>query len=143
MNGTATAHSNAVICSPSNNSVAQYDILGTTFSSIVPNPTSGTTGLSVLQSGNVTVMTWSRGVNNGDASDAQVVVGGLTNVIWAVGSGNTFTGDPHPAMGSTGVLLVNGSSWSNSALLNAGLTLYWNLVGSTFTFQAVYTGTAW
>jgi len=57
--------SNAVICSPANNTIAQYHFLNVTFAGIVADPSSGTTNMMFTQSNGVTVMTWSREVYKG------------------------------------------------------------------------------
>ncbi len=88
MAGPATAVSNAVICSPANGTVGQFDFLNATFQGIVPDNTAGTTNMSYLQSSNVTVLTWSRTVNNGNPTDAQISVTGPTYVMWAIGKSN-------------------------------------------------------
>ena len=88
MVGPATAVSNAVICSPANGTVGQFDFLNATFEDIVPDNTAGTTNMSYLQSNNVTVLTWSRTVNNGNPTDAQISVTGPTYVMWAIGKSN-------------------------------------------------------
>ncbi len=142
MQGPATATSNAVICNPGGNfSVQQYNINGITYDSIVAHPTSGTTNMSCSQIAGVTVMTWTRGVNNGDPLDAQVVNPGTTFVIWAVGASNTFD-STQPHMGSTSVALM---AFANSVTLNEDplLVLNWNARGDTVDFQAVLTGTSW
>ena len=89
MAGPATAVSNAVICSPANGTVGQFDFLNATFEGIVPDNTAGTTNMSYLQSNNVTVLTWSRTVNNGNPTDAQISVTGPTYVVWAIGKSNS------------------------------------------------------
>ena len=88
MAGPANAVSNAVICSPANGTVGQFDFLNATFQGIVPDNTAGTTNMSYLQSNNVTVLTWSRTVNNGNPTDAQISVTGPTYVMWAIGKSN-------------------------------------------------------
>ena len=50
----------------------QYDFVNASYAGIVPHATSGTGNFSCSQSNGVTVMTWSRGISNGDATDAQV-----------------------------------------------------------------------
>ena len=88
MVGPPSALSNAVICSPANGTVGQFDVLNATFAGIVPDSTAGTTNLGVQQANGVTVMTWSRTVNNGNPTDAQISTTGPTNVMWAIGQGN-------------------------------------------------------
>lgn len=108
MSGTATAHSNAVICSPGNNSIHQYDILGTTYDQIVPHDSAGTYNMTWLQANGLTVMEWYRDLNNGIADDAQIssTAGAVNYVIWAIGKSNTFNGDTFPHMDSTNVVLL-------------------------------------
>lgn len=77
-------------------------------------------------------MTWIRGLNNGNASDAQVVVG-VTNVIWAIGKGNSFVAEPHPAMGSTPVRLVDCSIPLGAGMSVTYKTLPHNLMEFTVT----------
>ena len=73
MAGPTNAKSNAVICSPGAGFMTQqYDFVNASYAGIVPHATSGTGNFSCSQSNGVTVMTWSRGINNGDATDAQV-----------------------------------------------------------------------
>ena len=47
MAGPVNAVSNAVICSPANGTVGQFDFLNATFQGIVPDNTAGTTGLTL------------------------------------------------------------------------------------------------
>jgi hypothetical protein len=88
MAGPANAVSNAVICSPANGTVGQFDFVNASFAGIVPDNTAGTTNLGVQQANGVTVMTWSRNVNNGNPTDAQISTTGPTNVMWAIGKTN-------------------------------------------------------
>ena len=88
MAGPANAVSNAVICSPANGTVGQFDFLNATFQGIVPDNTAGTTGLSFTQTGGQTVLYFSRKANNGNPTDAQISVTGQTYVMWAIGKSN-------------------------------------------------------
>ena len=88
MAGPANAVSNAVICSPANGTVGQFDFLNATFQGIVPDNTAGTTGLSFTQTGGQTVLYFSRKANNGNPTDAQISVTGPTYVMWAIGKSN-------------------------------------------------------
>ena len=134
----ADAHSNAVICSPGNGSaVAQYDILSASYAGIVPDPTPNTTNLQCFQGDGVTVMSWSRGINNGNAADAQVSTVGTTNVIWAVGKGNTFD-STSPLMGNLSVQLTG-----CFAQLSDELSVSWMPSGDVVTFIVMYSGTGW
>ena len=143
MVGPAGSTSNAVICSPGADfSVQQYDITGASFAGIVPHPTSGTGNFSCLQKNGVTVMTWSRGVNNGDPNDAQVSTYALTNVIWAIGSSNVFN-STKPNMGNTPVNLMAVPVYKYSVPLTSGLTLNWNVNGNSLQFQAILADTKW
>ena len=140
MVGPAGSTSNAVICSPGANFlVQQYDITDPSFAGIVPHPTSGTTALACSQVDGVTIMTWSRGVDNGDPNDAQIVNPGSTDVIWAVGKSNTFD-STSPAMGADSVMLI---PFGNTVELAPGLVLNWNVNGQAIDFQAAYSGNAW
>ena len=143
MQGPATATSNAVICNPGGNfSVQQYNINGFTYDSIVAHPTSGTTNMSCIQKDGSTIMTWYRGVNNGDPFDAQVSTYALTPVIWAVGTSNTFD-STQPHMGSTLVNLMAVTVYGNNVALTDGLALNWNVLGGKVDFQAVLDRPAW
>ena len=88
MAGPANALSNAVICSPANGTVGQFDFVNATFEGIVPDNTAGTTNMSFTQSGGQTVLYFSRNVNNGNPNDAQISTTGPTNVMWAIGKSN-------------------------------------------------------
>ena len=88
MAGPANAVSNAVICSPANGTVGQFDFVNASFAGIVPDNTAGTTGMSFTQSGGQTVLYFSRNVNNGNPTDAQISTTGPTNVMWAIGKTN-------------------------------------------------------
>ena len=88
MAGPAIAVSNAVICSPANGTVGQFDFVNASFAGIVPDNTAGTTGMSFTQSGGQTVLYFSRNVNNGNPTDAQISTTGPTNVMWAIGKTN-------------------------------------------------------
>jgi hypothetical protein len=142
MVGPASAQSNAVICSPANQTIGQYVIQAASFAGIVPQSTSGTTGFSLAQANGFTVMTWTRGANNGAASDAQIQATGPTNVIWAIGKTNVFS-DDGAAMGSTAVALPYTVPYANSVTLTPGLVLKWNVAGSTYQFQAVLNQSVW
>ena len=168
MSGTPTQRGNAVICSPSNGIIGQYSLTGDSFASILPHNTSGTTVTSCEQSGGVTVMTWQRDGNNGNASDAQINTssGGSTLVSFAVGDSNAMTSASFPnPMSSLGVVLnpapgpsvtptptpspnpTPTTAYDNSVVLSPdyGLVLNWNVVngGNTLQLQAVYNGTNW
>ena len=143
MVGPAGSTSNAVICSPGADfSVQQYDITGASFAGIVPHPTSGTGNFSCLQKNGVTVMTWSRGVNNGDPNDAQVSTYALTNVIWAIGSSNVFN-STEPNMGNTAVNLMAVTVYGNSIGIADGFTLNWNVYPDHLDMQAVLLLNRW
>ena len=88
MAGPANALSNAVICSPANGTVGQFDFVNATFEGIVPDNTAGTTGLSFTQTGGQTVLYFSRKANNGNPNDAQISLTGSTYVMWAIGKTN-------------------------------------------------------
>ena len=68
--------------------MGQFDFVSASFAGIVPDNTAGTTNLGVQQANGVTVMTWSRNVNNGNPTDAQISTTGPTNVMWAIGKTN-------------------------------------------------------
>ncbi len=142
MVGPASAQSNAVICSPANQTIRQYVIQAASFAGIVPQNTSGTTGFSLSQANGFTVMTWTRGANNGAASDAQIATWAPTNVIWAIGKTNVFS-DDGASMDSMAVNLAGAPSYVNSVTLTSGLVLSWNVSGSTFQFQAVLNQSVW
>ena len=88
MAGPANAVSNAVICSPANGTVGQFDFVNATFEGIVPDNTAGTTAMSFTQSGGQTILYFSRNVSNGNPTDAQINTTGPTNVMWAIGKTN-------------------------------------------------------
>jgi hypothetical protein len=148
MTGSASACANVVICSPGSpangaiHQIGQYDIVNMSYAGIVWSPSSNAGNYSVVQAGNVTVMRWYRGVNNGNANDAQVTVGGVTNVIWAIGAVNAFAATPVPNMGNTPVSLLP-EVYANTQVLTSGLVLNWIFDGSLFTFQAVLSQLAW
>jgi hypothetical protein len=142
MQGPSNAISNAVICSPANNTIGQFQFVNASFAGIVPDNTAGTTNMSWSQANGQTIMTWSRNVNNGNPSDAQVSTTGLTWVMWAIGKSNDYN-PTHPAMSSVGVPLVP-VVYANTVTLTSGLVLNWNLVGgSRLDLQAVYSGSLW
>ena len=167
MVGTATAQANVVICDMSKpvNPVNQYSILGYLSSQIVANPSSGTTDMAAYQTDSQTVMIWSREANNGNSVDSQISLTGVSHVVWAYGAGNTYSGNPLPAMSATvvdfsGVASPSPSpsvspsyiapsaqpfsvSYANSAVLTPGLTLWWNRAGDRFDFKAVLDQLAW
>ena len=134
--------SNAVICNPANGfNTQQYHFLNTSFDGLVPDPTSGTGNFTCAQINGVTVMTFSRGINNGNPADAQISTVLPTSVMWAIGNGNVYNAT-HPSMDSVAVNLA-GPVYANSVTLTSGLTLNWNVVGSRLDFQAVLTSIAW
>ena len=155
MTGTSSARGNGIICSPGNSSegvlVDHYDMTDITFNGLVRVAAPGVSGMSCVQSGGVTTLSWSSSVNNGVSGDAQLVVGGGTLVSWAVGDTNVLDGASNPvSMSSLSVLLVNGSSYSHSVELTKSLVLNWNPPSSgsgvgdgVLQFQAVYSGLAW
>ena len=122
MAGPSTAKANAMICdfgsgSGGSGSVAQYDMLGYASSQIVLHPTSGVGNMSAYQTGSSSVMMWSRYANNGDANDAGIVLDGVTNVVWAIGSGNKYSSVPMPAMSS---VLIDLSGVASATPSNTG-----------------------
>jgi hypothetical protein len=144
MSGPTTAVSNAVICSPGDGTIGQYQLLNTSFTGIVPENAPGVTSLSFLQANGQTIMTWSRNVNNGNPNDQQISLTGPTWVIWAVGTSNTFSNVyPSTSMSSAAVSFVPAPAYQYTSTLTTGLVLNWNVVGSRLDFQAVYNGTAW
>lgn len=159
MAGTATSKNNAVTGSPSNGYITQYDLLGNTMATIVPNPTAGTTDMTISQVGSTTTMTWTREADNGDPNAAQISLTGPTIVIWAFGLGPTYTGSPLPPMSWASVDLAGiataspspsaGASpspapvYPHSATLSSIMKLYWNRNGFTFNFKAVLQRVAW
>jgi hypothetical protein len=144
MVGSSSSKSNAVICSPGTNAVGQYVLEAYSFSAILPHATPGTSGFSVSQSNGQTVMMWTREANNGDAGDAQISATELTNVIWAIGTTNVFQSDM-PAMKSTAVNLTYSGAitYAKTVMLTPGLTLNWNVLGSTLQFQAILNQAVW
>ena len=116
------------------------------------------TNVSVTQSGGNTVMSWvwESGVG-GSSSRAGISMSGPTYVVWSVGVGSVFTDSPLPAMGTTSVSFVNvaatpsvsptplPSAYAYNSTLSkkAGLTLYWNVNGGTYSFKAVLTQRLW
>ena len=159
MAGTATSKNNAIMGFPDSGTALQYDFLGNTLASLVPNPTSGTTNLAVSQVGTTTTLTWRRLANNGDANDAQISLTGNTIVIWGFGGSNLYTASPLPAMSwvsvdlaglataspspSFGVSPTPTPTYQYSAKLETPLTLYWNRNGYMYNFKAVLTKIAW
>jgi hypothetical protein len=92
MAGPASALSNAVICNPANGTfVQQYRFMNASFAGIVADVTTGTTDMICWQANGLTGMSWSRWVNNGNPTDAQVSATGPTNVMWAIGKSNGMT----------------------------------------------------
>lgn len=172
MVGTATSKNNVIVCDPSNTAepVAQYDMLGYTFASMVKNPTSGTpvANMSVVQDSTSTTVRWVRGVSNGDVNGAQISTSGPMYVLWAIGGSNTFAGVPKPAMDSVlvdlSVAQAASATPSPSPSVGSGSTvaaafvtsdpayplwypvtdrvsLYWNRdAAGLFNFKAVLTG---
>ncbi len=120
------------------NAIAQYDILGTTFASIVPNPTAGTGNFELTQTASQTVMRWTRGVNNGDSNDAQIT-NSATVIIWAIGSSNVFN-SAEPKMGATALALLG-----CTVPLGAGMSFSYTFVTATLVeFTVTLQGTcAW
>ena len=159
MAGTATSKNNAVTGSPSNGYVQQYDLLGNTMATIVTHPTSGCTNMAIMQAGGTTSMTWTREANNGDANDAQISLTGPTIVIWAFGTGPTYTDSPLPPMSWASVDLAGLATASPSPSAGASASpaptypfstslatpfkLYWNRNGDTFNFKAVLNQLGW
>ena len=142
MASPGSPYSNAVLCSPGGGVLMQqYHFLSPSFAGIVPDPTPGTSGLACSQNNGQTVMQWTRGVNNGNPADAQVVTNGTTNIIFAVGRGSVFNAT-FPDMDGLAVTLVP-TVYANSASLTPGLTLNWNVNGDSIDFQAVFEGSAW
>ena len=144
MVGPSAFLTNAVICSPGAGlATQQFELVNASFSGIVPAPSPGTTKLFCGQSSGVTVMQWSRGLDNGSPGDAQVSTTGPTWVVWAVGGDDTLNSStPVPSMGAVPVVLVP-ASYPNSVALNSDFTLQWGLVGDLLHFQATYDGNAW
>ncbi len=138
--GPADAKSNAVICNPSNGTAAQFDLLGHTPSAFTPHDTAGTRGAQVSQANGFTIMTWTRDVFNGDPLDAQIATWGPTNVIWAIGASNDLA---HVLTMNSTMVDLAAPSFDNSVVLVPGLGLSWNIVGSTYTFQAVLNQVSW
>ena len=135
--------SNAVICNPANGfNTQQYHFLNTSFDGLVPDPTSGTGNFTCAQIDGSTILSFSRGINNGNAADAQILTYSPTNVMWAIGKGNVYNAT-HPNMDSVAVNLLSVPVYANSATLTSGLTLNWNVSGSRFDFQAVLMQLAW
>ena len=143
MVGTDTARANAIICDPSKGTVNQYNITAASFAGMVPHATSGTTNMKVVQSDGQTVMTWTRGFDNGDPKDAQISASGPTHVIFAVATTNVFGPSPVPHMGEKSVNLAGTPTYDNTVSLMSGLTLNWNVKGSELEFQAVLSSLAW
>jgi hypothetical protein len=140
MVGPANARSNVVICSPGGGTlISQYVIISP--ESIQQQVVPGTTHMAVQQTATSTIMTWQRTVDDGNATDAQMSLSGPTNLIWAVGTTNVF-GNDGAAMGSTAVFL-GASTGSTTASLTNGLTLSWDVSGSTYTLRAVLNQLAW
>jgi hypothetical protein len=92
MAGPANALSNAVICSPANGTVGRYYFANASFEGIVPDSDPGTINMACTQAGGVTIMTWTRDLNNGNPTDAQIATTGPTNVMWAIGKSNGEAG---------------------------------------------------
>ena len=175
MQGPAGANSNVMIVDFAKSTMGQYDMLGYAGSQIVAHDTSGVGNMSWYQTASTSVMSWSRQAHNGDASDAQISLTGVSNIVWAVGLGNGYASSPLPPMGNTivdlsGVASASGTasetpspsasssggyvapssspapspvSYTHSAVLTTGLTLWWSREGDRFDFQAVYDGLAW
>ena len=116
--------SNAVICSPGAGfETQQYHFLNTSFEGLVPDPTPGTGNFSCSQVDGITIMTFSRGVDNGNPADAQISKLFATNVMWAIGQVNVF-GSLHPHMDSLPVhLFYDCSSLSSCDACTAGSNL--------------------
>lgn len=94
--GSSSAVSNAVIGDFQTMTVKQYQFTGYTPADIVSDPTATLTGTSLFQSGNNSVMMFSRMANNGNPSDAQISLTGATWVMWAIGSDNAFSANSLP-----------------------------------------------
>ena len=143
MTGPSTGKSNAVICSPGDNTVNQYDMTDTSYAGVTAHPTAGTTNMAVSQTNGVTSMSWTRNVSNGDDTDAQISTTGGTWVLFAVGSKNTFQNEFPAPMSAKFVNLMTTVTYAYTATLTQGLVLNWNVVGARLDFQAVLSGTAW
>ena len=142
MTGLPSARSNAVLCSPGTgvNAIAQYTLSSYDYSGIVTDSTSGITNMSFTQTGSQTIMKWTRGINNGNSSQAQIVNGGVTNVIWAIGDTNTFGHTSFPNyMDSTNVTLVKGR---DDCVVNfgSGVTASFKIKDGEISFVVTYTG---
>jgi hypothetical protein len=87
----------------------QFDVMNGNYSQLVPNP-AGCYNMTYFQTPNTTVMAWVRQLNNTDPNDAQVFVGSATSMMWAIGSGNTWSSHDKPVMGNTNIVLVNSTN---------------------------------
>ena len=125
MSGPANAKANAMICdfgsvgSGGVGTMGQFDMLGYSASQIVSHNTAGVGNMSAYQSGGESVMMWSRYADNGDANDAQIVLDGVTNVVWAIGSGNKYSSVPLPPMSSV-VIDLSGVASSSPSVTSTG-----------------------
>ena len=120
MQGPSGANSNVMIADfgvvPAR--VSQYDMLGYAASQIVSHDTTGVGNATAYQQDGKSVMRWSRQAHNGDNSDAQISLTGVTNVVWAYGAGNAYSSVPLPPMGNTVVDLSGVASASSSMSLS-------------------------
>lgn len=162
MAGTSSSKNNAVIGIPGSG-VQQYDLNGNTLSTIVPNPTSGTSNMVLTQNATSTSISWRRQANNGDPNAAQISLTGSTIVIWGFGHSNAYVASPLPPMSKlvvdlAGVMTPTASptpsvsagasaspspTYAFSATLTSGFTLKWNRRGTWFDFYAVLNRIGW
>jgi hypothetical protein len=143
MVGPANAKSNAIIFSPTDSTVAQYDMTAKSFNGITVHNTSGVSNLQGSQSEGVTTLSWTRGVNNGDANDAQISTTGGTWLVYAIGAANAFKEGDFPFMRAAFINLMTTVSYKYTAVLEPGLTLNWNVLGDVLQLQAVLNDTRW
>lgn len=164
MTGPSTSGNNAVIAIPGTTpAVAQYSLIGVTTASIIAAPSNGTTNMAVVQAGTTTTMTWSRDVDNGDSTHAQISLTGPTFVIWAFGSSNAFVDTPLPAMSWASIDFTLGTQpsitptatpnaspspspfYPRTVKLNSNpsLVLQWDRTDTVYRFRAVLNALAW
>lgn len=118
--------SNAVIYKPEEGTVEQYIINSYTSSGIAMQPTPKTcynfSGSSVGHGATIhTIMRWTRTLDNGDATMAQLVADGVNQIIYAAGPTTNWTSDVPNVMGVSKLSFMP----NHSAQFNEEYSMTW------------------